>query len=70
VYPTLNPRRRRSQQEATMRDDHDEAKPTDARTPLQPIDHAVFFAALDAPPVPTEALRQAFKRHRETVVSK
>ena len=53
-----------------MRDDHDEAKPTDARPPLQPIDHAVFFAALDAPPVPTEALRQAFKRHRETVVSK
>ncbi|MBY0334950.1 MAG: DUF1778 domain-containing protein [Acetobacteraceae bacterium] len=53
-----------------MRDEHDEAKPTDARTPLQPIDHAVFFAALNAPPAPTEALRLAFQRHREAVVSK
>ena len=53
-----------------MRNDHDEAKLTGARTPLQPIDHVVFFAALDTPPAPSEALRQAFKRHRETVVSK
>lgn len=53
-----------------MRDDHDQTKLTDTRTPLQPIDHAVFFAALDAPPARTEALRQAFRRHRETVVSK
>lgn len=39
-------------------------------TLLQPVDHEVFFAALDAPPAPTNALRAAFKRHRETVVSK
>lgn len=40
------------------------------RTVLQPVDHAAFFAALDAPPAPTEALRAAFRRHRETVVSR
>lgn len=40
------------------------------RTLLQPVDHEAFFAALDAPPAPTEALRRAFRRHRETVVSK
>lgn len=39
------------------------------RTVLQPVDHAAFFAALDTPPQPTEALRAAFRRHRETVVS-
>jgi uncharacterized protein (DUF1778 family) len=39
------------------------------RTVLQPVDHAAFFAALDAPPPPAEALRAAFRRHRETVVS-
>jgi uncharacterized protein (DUF1778 family) len=40
------------------------------RTALQPADHAAFFAALDKPPAPTEALRAAFRRHRKTVVSK
>ena len=37
------------------------------RTRLEPVDHAAFFAALDAPPAPTEALRAAFRRHRETL---
>lgn len=40
------------------------------RTDLEAVDHDAFFAALDAPPEPTEALRTAFRRHRETVVSK
>lgn len=40
------------------------------RTVLQPVDHEAFFAALDAPPAPTEALKAAFRRHRETIVSK
>jgi uncharacterized protein (DUF1778 family) len=39
------------------------------RTQLHPVDHAAFFAALDTPPEPTDALRQAFKRHRKTVIS-
>jgi uncharacterized protein (DUF1778 family) len=39
------------------------------RTQLQPVDHASFFAALDKPPAPTDALRQAFRRHRKTVIS-
>lgn len=37
------------------------------RTALQPVDHAAFFAALDTPPTPTERLRAAFARHRETI---
>ena len=40
------------------------------RTMLQPIDHATFFAALDNPPAPTEALRAAFEGHRTRVRSK
>lgn len=40
------------------------------RTTLQQVDHAAFFAALDTPPTPTEALKAAFRRHRETVISK
>lgn len=40
------------------------------RTALQPADHEAFFSALDTSPEPTEALRAAFRRHRETVVSK
>lgn len=40
------------------------------RTLLQPVDHEVFIAALDNPAAPTEALRAAFARHDETVVSK
>lgn len=37
------------------------------RTVLAPLDHAAFFAAMDAPPAPTDKLRAAFARHRETV---
>ena len=40
------------------------------RTTLQPVDHSRFFAALDTPPAPTERLRAAFARHRETIVSR
>src|ERR1044072_2118239 len=40
------------------------------RTTLQPVDHEVFFAALDNPPAPTEKLREAFIRHGETIASK
>jgi uncharacterized protein (DUF1778 family) len=40
------------------------------RTALQPIDHGAFFAALDSPPEPTEALRAAFERHGTHVRSK
>ncbi|HEX6860165.1 MAG TPA: DUF1778 domain-containing protein [Caulobacteraceae bacterium] len=40
------------------------------RTVLQPVDHAVFFAALDNPPAPTEKLRAAFDRHKATVTSR
>lgn len=38
------------------------------RTTLAPVDHAALFAAMDAPPAPTDELRAAFARHRETVV--
>jgi len=40
------------------------------RTMLQPVDHAAFFAALDAPPAPVAKLRTARDRHRKTIVSK
>jgi uncharacterized protein (DUF1778 family) len=40
------------------------------RTVLQPIDHQAFFAALEAPPAPTEALRVAFERHGKTISSR
>lgn len=40
------------------------------RTVLQPADLEVFFAVLDEPPAPTEALRAAFERHRKTVISR
>ncbi|EUB95768.1 protein of unknown function DUF1778 [Rhizobium sp. CF080] len=39
-------------------------------TLVQPADHKAFFDALDNPPAPTQKLQDAFKRHRETVVSK
>jgi len=42
----------------------------DKRTTLQQIDHAGFFATLDTPPVPTDRLRAAFARHRETITSR
>lgn len=40
------------------------------RTALEPVDHAAFFAALDAPPAPTEALRAAFRRHDSAIVAR
>jgi uncharacterized protein (DUF1778 family) len=40
------------------------------RTMLQPVDHAVFFAALDNPPAPSAKLRDAFARHSQTIQSK
>lgn len=40
------------------------------RTDLQPVDHAALFAALDNPPAPTDKLRAAFARYRETVASR
>lgn len=40
------------------------------RTTLQPVDHQAFFAALDARPAPTDRLRAAFARHRETITSR
>ena len=39
------------------------------RTVLQPVDHAAFFAALDNPPAPTDKLRAAFARHKETIAT-
>lgn len=39
------------------------------RTTLQPVDHEAFFAALDNPPAPSNRLRAAFTRHRETISS-
>jgi uncharacterized protein (DUF1778 family) len=32
------------------------------RTDLKKIDHERFFEAIDSPPLPTEALRSAFRR--------
>lgn len=40
------------------------------RTMLQPVDHEAFFATLDNPPAPTDKLRAALARHRETIASK
>jgi len=40
------------------------------RTALQPVDHQAFFAALASPPEPTGKLRDAFARHRRTIVSR
>ena len=39
-------------------------------TTLQAVDHEAFVRALDDPPEPTEALKAAFRRHREAVASK
>ena len=36
-------------------------------TTLHPADHEAVFAVLDTPPAPTEKLRTAFARHRETI---
>lgn len=40
------------------------------RTMLQPVDHQAFFEVLENPPVPSENLRAAFRRHRETIASR
>jgi uncharacterized protein (DUF1778 family) len=40
------------------------------RTLLHPDDYEVFFNALDNPPEPTPALREAFARHTRRVVSR
>lgn len=40
------------------------------RTVLAPLDHPPFFAAMDAPPAPTDKLRAAFARQRETVANR
>ena len=40
------------------------------RTTLKPIDHQVFFAALDEPPAPTDKLRAAFARYGEMIASR
>ena len=42
---------------------------THERTVLSTEDHAAFFAALDDPPKPTEALREAARRSRARTVS-
>ncbi|MBO0144749.1 DUF1778 domain-containing protein [Agrobacterium sp. Ap1] len=39
-------------------------------TILKSADHAAFFAALDNPAAPTDALKNVFKRHRETIDSR
>lgn len=39
-------------------------------TTLSAVDHEAFFAALDRPAAPTDKLRAAFARHRETIESK
>jgi uncharacterized protein (DUF1778 family) len=37
-------------------------------TNLKPSDYQAFFEALDSPPSPTEALRAAFRRQKESFV--
>ena len=37
------------------------------RTALAPVDHAAFFAALDNPPEPTQALKNAARTHDKRV---
>ena len=37
------------------------------RTVLQPGDYAAFFTALDSPAAPTDKLRPAFARRRQTI---
>ena len=39
------------------------------KTLLSAADHQAFFAALDQTPEPSDALRDAFKRHDRSVVS-
>ena len=37
-------------------------------TNLKPSDYQAFFEVLDSPPSPTEALRAAFRRQKESFV--
>lgn len=39
------------------------------RTRILPVDHAVFFEALDKPPAPTDALRAAARQKRGRTAS-
>lgn len=43
---------------------------THERTTLSPVDQQAFFAVLDNPPAPTDSLRAAFRRHRQTIESR
>lgn len=36
------------------------------RTDLRPVDHERFFEAMDSPPIPSDALRAAFRRKKGT----
>lgn len=45
-------------------------EPSSERTVLQRADHAVFFAAVDQPPAPTQKLKAAVARRRKTVESR
>lgn len=40
---------------------------THENTVLKDIDHDAFFAALDTPPKPTEALKAAFAQHADAL---
>ena len=46
------------------------ARTVPEHTALHPADHEAVFAVLDTPPAPTEKLRTAFARHRETIASR
>jgi len=46
------------------------AQTVQEHTTLHPADHEAFFAGLDTPPAPTEKLRTAFARHRETIIAR
>ncbi|MGI2036153.1 DUF1778 domain-containing protein [Rhizobium panacihumi] len=39
-------------------------------TRLKSVDHAAFFDALDNPAAPTANLKNAFERHRKSVIAK
>ncbi|MDF0490987.1 DUF1778 domain-containing protein [Sphingomonas sp. H39-1-10] len=62
---------RTPQKSAIPRDATDQAAETvPERTALHPTDHEAVFSVLDTPPAPTERLRTAFARHRETITSR
>lgn len=39
------------------------------RTPLAPVDHEAFFAALEQPAAPTDRLKEALAHYNETMTS-